>query len=259
MTKLIVGNWKMYPTLSDSMVMAATFKGSLEDIKGVEVVIAPPTSWIVSIAEEWHHKLPHLKLAAQNVWAEDQGAYTGEVSAYMLKNIIQYAIIGHSERRSYNKEDNELISKKAHACLKWGIKPIICVGERKKVLHEDGTLDENEWQKLSDQLTDALEGISKEKVADVTIAYEPVWAIGSGNPAKPDYAVAIIERLKEKVVEKFGREIGFNLRFLYGGSVSASNVVDYLRYPEIAGLLVGSASVKAKDFILICKHAAEVA
>ena len=113
--KLIVGNWKMYPTLSDSMVLASTLKKSLEEINGVEVVLAPPTAWLVSIAETWKHKPQHLSLAAQNIWPNDQGAYTGEVSAYLLKNIVQYAIVGHSERRQNALDDNQLVHQKIKA------------------------------------------------------------------------------------------------------------------------------------------------
>lgn len=259
MQKIIVGNWKMYPTLGDSIVLAGEFKQAFEAIKGVEVVLAPPTAWLVSVHESWKHKLPHVSLASQNVWAEDQGAFTGEVSAYLLKDLITYAIIGHSERRSNNGETNELISKKIQAALKWGITPIVCVGETKKVLLADGTTDAHEWQKLSEQLLEALDGLSNEKKKEVIIAYEPVWAIGSSNPAKPEYTLAIIEKLRGVVTEKYGRELAYSLQFLYGGSVNASNAADYLRYSEINGLLVGSASVKAKEFIDICKQAAAVA
>ena len=131
MTKLIVGNWKMYPTLSDSLVLAAGFKKSLEDIRGVEIVLAPPTAWLVPVIESWKHQLPHVHFAAQNIWPNDQGAYTGEVSAYMLKNIVQYAIVGHSERRALGETD-EVVSKKLKAVLAEGLVPILCVGEKER-------------------------------------------------------------------------------------------------------------------------------
>ncbi|MCR4278023.1 MAG: triose-phosphate isomerase, partial [Candidatus Berkelbacteria bacterium] len=180
LSKLIVGNWKMYPTLSDSLVLASTFKRSLEDIQGVEVVLAPPTPWLVPIAESWRHKPQHLFLAAQNIWPNDQGAYTGEVSAYLLRNIIQYAIIGHSERRSYASEDNDLVHQKVQACLQWGIKPILCVGESKKMVDSHGNFDNYQLGKVTEQLLEGIAAAKQDNFAKVTVAYEPIWAIGTG-------------------------------------------------------------------------------
>jgi triosephosphate isomerase len=258
MTKLIVGNWKMYPTLIDSLVLVGELKRGVEDIKNVDVVIAPPTSWIVSVREQMKHVLPNLHLAAQNVWPEDQGAYTGEVSAYFLKDLIKYAILGHSERRLYNQESNELIAKKIQASFRWGITPIVCVGEKGKILSEDGTLDEGEWQKVSGQIFSALEAASPQKRTKLIIAYEPVWAIGSQNPAKPEYALAVIERMRRTIAEKYDHELATSIKFLYGGSVNATNATEYLKYPEIDGFLIGSASVKAKDFLAICRQASAI-
>lgn len=258
MSKLIIGNWKMYPTLSDAVVLATSLKSGIDDLAGVEVIIAPPMPWLVPVAEHWRHRPKHLHLAAQNIWPEDQGAYTGETSAYLLKDIITYAIIGHSERRKYIAEDDDLIAKKIHACLKWRITPVICVGEAKRAIFADGKVDANQWKKLADQLMAALEGLNAEQLEKVVIAYEPVWAIGSGNPASPDYANKMIERLQDRVAEKYGRAAAMTLPFLYGGSVTAAQATDYLRYPAISGLLVGSASVKAKEFLEICRQAAHL-
>lgn len=258
MNKVVVGNWKMFPTLSDSLVLATALKKGLEDVSGVEIVLAPPLSWLVSVRESWKHKSPHLHFAAQNIWPEDQGAFTGETSVYLLKDIVEYAIVGHSERRKYGREDNDLIQEKIQACLKWRIIPVICVGEEKRIIHGDGTIDSYQWGKLAEQLMAALEGISRDKLGGIIIAYEPVWAIGTNNPATPAYALKLIDRLRARVAEKYGDLPSRELRFIYGGSVNGSNCADYLRHPEIAGLLPGSASVKAQEFIAICQQASHL-
>ncbi len=258
MKRLIIGNWKLYPTLSDSLVLATALKSALEDIKGIEIAIAPPTAWLVPISTSWKHKLPYLHLAAQNIWPEDQGAFTGEVSAYLLKDLVSYAIVGHSERRSMG-EESEQVSEKAQACLKWGITPVICVGEAKKIIHADGTVDSYQWSRLSEQLMESLRGITQAKLPEVVIAYEPVWSISAHNPssvAKPEYVEQIIAKLRLTLGEKYGREPASQVRFLYGGSVSAQTAGNYLREREVRGLLIGSASVKAKDFIETCRIAA---
>lgn len=258
MNKIIVGNWKMYPTLSDSLVLAASVKRSLEEIQGVDVVLAPPTPWLVPIIDSWKHRLGHIHFAAQNIWPEDQGAYTGEISAYMLKNLVSYAIVGHSERRRYQAEENDLIHEKVQACLKWGIKPILCVGESKKMLSSDGKLDAFHWGKVSDQLKEGLAGVKAEQLERVIVAYEPVWAIGTSNPASPEYALQIIGRLKAILTEKYGASAASLVRFIYGGSVATSNAAEFLKYPDIQGLLPGGLSVKSQDFIKVCQLAAKL-
>lgn len=258
-TKLVVGNWKMYPTLSDSLVLAASFKRSLEDIQGVEVVLAPPTAWLVPIAESWRHKPAHISLAAQNIWPNDQGAYTGEVSAYMLRSIVQYAIVGHSERRSYAGEDNDLIHQKMQACLQWGIKPILCVGESKKMIDAKGVFDNYQLGKVTEQLLEAMSAVKKDNFDKVTVAYEPVWAISSSKDATiatPEYTLQVIAKLKERLSEKFGEQPASLVRFIYGGSITSSTAADFFRHPEIEGALVGGASVKAQEFTKICQIAA---
>lgn len=260
--KLVVGNWKMYPTLSDSLVLATTLKGSLEEIKGVEVVLAPPTAWLVPIIEAWRHPLPHVHFAAQNVWANDQGAYTGEVSAYLLKNIVRYAIVGHSERRRFAGEDNDLINQKVQACLQWGIRPILCVGETKKMIDSQGNFDGYQLGKVTEQLLEGLAGVKKDNFSRVTVAYEPVWAISSvanAISATPEYTLQVITKLKEKLTAQFDVAAAETIRFIYGGSVSPGNAADFFRYTEIGGALVGGESVKARDFLKICRQAAKTA
>lgn len=258
MNKLIVGNWKMYPTLSDSVVLATSFKTALEDIKGVEVVLAPPSAWLISVKEAMKHPLTHVHLAAQNIWPDDQGAFTGEVSAYFLKDLVKYAIVGHSERRRNNKEGNEIISKKIEACLKWNVTPILCVGEKEKTIGEGSKINQEAWEETVEQFVSALHSIPKDKFGSIFVAYEPVWAIGYNKQADSDYVVSFISKLKEKAIEEFGAKASNDLRFIYGGSVSDTNCSDYLRRPEIEGFLIGTMSVRAKEFIDICRQAAAI-
>ncbi|MEX1052019.1 MAG: triose-phosphate isomerase [Patescibacteria group bacterium] len=256
MRKLVVGNWKMYPTLSDALVLATTLKSGLEEVGGVEVVLAPPVVWLPSILEHWKHRLPHVSFAVQNLYPEDQGAYTGEISAYFVKDMAKYAIIGHSERRSYLHEDSDLINRKVHSAIRWGLKPILCIGETKKVIGQDGTvLEPYHWAKLTEQLRDGVAGLKKDRLDELVVAYEPVWAIGSGNPATAEYAGEVINRLRQVLVEKYGAAAAKSVRFLYGGSVDPTNASEFLRVREIDGLLAGSVSVKARDFLTICRHA----
>lgn len=256
--KIIIGNWKMYPTLSDSLVLSASLKKNLELISGVDVVIAPPTAWLVSIIEHWQKPGAQTNFAAQNVWPEDQGAYTGEVSAYMVKDLVKYALVGHSERRSLAGEDNDLTHQKVQACLKWGIKPVLCVGESRKIINDDGKIDSHQWNKLVDQLIEGLSPAKAEDLGRITVAYEPVWAIGTKNPASDSYATQIITKLRLVLAEKYGEKYATQVKFLYGGSVDKNNAIEFLRHDEIDGILAGGVSVKANDFIEICRIAAKV-
>lgn len=259
MMKLIVGNWKMYPTLSDSLVLAASLKSGLEEIIGVETVIVPPAIWLPTIIEHWKHQLPNVSFGVQNIYPEDQGAYTGEISAYFVKDLVKYAIIGHSERRNYLREDNDLINRKVHTALRWRIKPILCIGEAKKVIAKDGTINEQyHWTKLSEQLREGMAGVKKDRLDDIVIAYEPIWAVGTNNPASADYAIEVIIKLREVIAQKYGVSAADTVRFLYGGSVDPSNAMEYLRHDQINGLLIGGGSVKARSFITICRHASAV-
>lgn len=255
----IVGNWKLYPTLSDSLVLAASLRRRLETLKGVEVVLAPPNAWLVPVVEAWRHPIEHVSFAAQNIWPEDQGAFTGELSAYMVKDLARYALVGHSERRIYAHEDDDLIREKIQACLRWQIKPILCVGETKRAIDSSGKTDSYQWQKITAQLMEALHGVKPDDLTRVLIAYEPLWAIssvGSRNPAKPDYVGEIINRLRERLTEKYGRDLAREVPILYGGSVAGDDAADYLREDNVDGLLVGGESVKSAEFLKICEIAA---
>ncbi len=219
-------------------------------------MLAPPTAWLPSILDNWKHKVDHLHLAAQNVWPEDQGAYTGEVSAYMLKDLARYAIVGHSERRRNQHEDDDLVREKVQACLRWRIQPILCVGETKRLLDSEGRIDSYQWQRISSQLMEALHGVKADDLTRIIFAYEPVWAIGNGNNATPEYAEKVIIKLRDRLAEKYGRTHANEVRWLYGGSVDPSNTHQLLSRDTIDGLLVGTCSVKAKEFLAICEIAA---
>jgi len=255
--KLIVANWKMYPTLSDSLVLVPSLRSSLAQIRGVEIVIAPPIVWLVSVVESWQGGLPHVSFAAQNVWPEDQGAYTGETSAYLLKNIVKYALVGHSERRHLQEESNDLVNDKLMSCLRWQVKPILCVGEERKIFSAEGESDDKQMALLAQQISDGLYGVKEEDVDRIVVAYEPVWAIGTSNPATGEYAARVIGVIREQIHKKYSRAAAEKIKILYGGSVSPANARQFLGQEGIDGLLVGSVSVKARDFVAICQAAAE--
>lgn len=257
MRSLIVANWKMYPTLPDSIVLAGEVKKAIEHLQGTEIVIAPPPCWLVPVVEHWGHQLPHVHFAAQNVWPEDQGAFTGETSVYMLKNLIHYAIVGHSERRRLLGESDELINEKVLACLKWHIRPIVCVGEEKKV-SDLATSQNRVWGKLIEQLLAGVAGVVHERIDQVVIAYEPLWAIGGVESAQPEYAGKVIALLRSHLAKKYGPLVAERIQILYGGSVTAQNAADMLRQKGINGLLCGSNSLKAKDFAKICELAGKI-
>ncbi len=170
--------------------------------------------------------------------------------------MAKYAIIGHSERRTHLREDNDLINRKVHSALRWRLSPILCVGEAKKVLDAKGNISEPyHWTKLTEQLREGIAGVKKDRLDEVVIAYEPVWAIGTANAASGEYANEVISKLRSIITEKYGASAANGVRFLYGGSVEPSNALEFLRQEEIGGLLVGGASVKAKSFLAICRHA----
>lgn len=243
----VVGNWKMHKTPSEARDFALDLVKALGGITDVEVAVAPS---FVALFPVWEVlKGSTIKLCAQDVFWEKEGAYTGEVSPLMLKDVgCEYVIIGHSERRRYFKETDEDVNKKLKAVISEGLKPILCIGE---------TLEEREkgetFTVLKRQLTIGLNGIALEDISKVTIAYEPVWAIGTGRNATPDqikeahcYIQSVL--LKEKGVEKDNA-----VRILYGGSVTPDNIDELIRTPGVDGVLVGGASLKVSSFVSIVK------
>jgi triosephosphate isomerase len=259
--KLIAANWKMNTTLSEATILANGIKEGIRHLTNVDVVICPPFPWLVPVAEGLHkHGLKHFTVGAQNLYWQESGAYTGEVSANMLKDIVDYVIIGHSERRKYFHEQDDEISLKIKRALTSGIKPILCVGELKKpsavVLQHPADVTAVQVKNILRSLEEDIAGLSPADAKQLIVAYEPVWAIGSGVAATGTYANHIISLIRTTLTKHFGA-VGKEIPILYGGSANAENTKEFLTQPEIDGLLVGGASLKIDAFVSMCKQAAE--
>ncbi len=246
--KVIAGNWKMNNDLSESQNLISKLTSTLTGEKiNCDVIICPP---FTSLSEA--HSLikgTSIKLGAQNMNENDSGAYTGEVSAQMLKSVgCEFVIIGHSERRAIYKESDELINKKIKKALEAGLKPIFCVGE---------TLDEREKDMAKDvikkQIIKGLEHVSKDELSKIIIAYEPVWAIGTGKTATPDQAEEVHEFIRDLIEIEYGADSAKKLIIQYGGSVKADNAKELMSQKDIDGALVGGACLKADSFMGIIK------
>ncbi len=246
---LIAGNWKMNTTVAEAERLVLEMLERLDRIEAVEKVLCPPFVSLVGIGMMLENS--SIKLGAQNMYSESKGAYTGEVSPLMLKELCEFVILGHSERRWYFGETDEIVNRKVKAALSSKLKPILCVGER---------LEENEAGKTQEvidrQVRGALNGI--EPVCDLVIAYEPVWAIGTGKAASGEQAAATIQSIRDVVSELWGKSVAQDLRILYGGSVTSANVAEFVALAEIDGALVGGASLKADEFLGIVKKASEI-
>lgn len=246
-TPIIAGNWKMNNTISESIDLVEKIKGK-ELNSEVEVVVAVPFTSLYEVKK--HLEGTNIKLAAQNMHWEDKGAFTGEVSPLMLKEIgIDYCIIGHSERRQYFNESDETVNKKIKAALEHNIKPIVCVGE---------TLEERESniqeEVVKNQIMKAFEGIDKAHIKDIVIAYEPIWAIGTGKTASSEEANEMCGFIRKVILDMYDEEAKNIIRIQYGGSVKASNIKELMDKEEIDGALVGGASLIAEDFVNIANY-----
>jgi triosephosphate isomerase len=245
----IAGNWKMNTTASEAERLVLEMLERLDEIEGVEKVLCPPFVSLVGISMMFQNS--SIKLGAQNMYFEAKGAYTGEISPVMLKELCEFVILGHSERRWYFGETDEIVNRKVKAALANRLKPILCVGER---------LEENEAGRtkevVSRQVSAALSGV--EPVGDLVIAYEPVWAIGTGRAASSDQAAATIQSVREVLGKVWSKSLAQDLRILYGGSVTSANIAEFVSRPEIDGALVGGASLKAEEFVGIVEKTAEI-
>ncbi len=251
-TPIIAGNWKMNETVAETLELVRDIRKLLgETPPGVEVVLCPPFTslWVAKNA------LGHSKfsLGAQNLYHEPKGAFTGEISPLMLAELVTYAIIGHSERRQYFGETDDSVNRKVKSALAHGLKPITCVGEN---------LAENEAGKTLEvvgrQVRGGLAGLTPEQMQNVVIAYEPVWAIGTGKAATGTGANAVVaQAIRGPLAEMFGREVAQATRVQYGGSVTPANIVEFMAQPDLDGALVGGASLKAADFVEIVEQTAE--
>jgi triosephosphate isomerase len=239
---IIAGNWKMNKTTVEARELVSKLIPLIAGVKERDIVLAPPFTALQSVAVVI--KGTGIALSAQNLHWEDKGAFTGEISAEMLLDLgCKYVIIGHSERRQFFSESDETVNKKLRQALNKGLLPIVCVGE---------TLKEREAGKANDvierQVTGALKSVTAAEMQKVTIAYEPVWAIGTGKTATPDQANEIHSFIRKKGEIAYGKEIASALRIQYGGSVTPENVSTLMAMPDIDGALVGGASLKPESF-----------
>lgn len=244
---IIAGNWKMNNTISESLTLIEEIKKHKLDDR-VEALVCVPFTSLNEVKEALEGT--EIKLGAQNIHWEENGAYTGEISPLMLKEIgIDYCIIGHSERRQYFHETDQTVNKKIKAALKHDIKPIVCVGE---------TLEEREVGKekeiVKEQVLKAFEGIDKEKIKDIVIAYEPIWAIGTGKTASSDDANQMCGFIRGIIKTEYGEESAENIRIQYGGSVKPETIGELMTKEHIDGALVGGASLNSLDFVKLVNH-----
>lgn len=248
----VAGNWKMHKTVGETQDLVQDLSPGLSNINSVDSLICPPFTALAKAAELLDGT--DIFLGAQNLYWEEQGAFTGEISPRMIAELADYVIIGHSERRALFQDTDQAVNKKLIAALGESLKPILCVGE---------TLEENEAGRTGDvvrgQLVAALEGLQEEQLKDMIIAYEPVWAIGTGKAATPEGANRVIEtHIREKLAGLVTPEFAQKSRILYGGSVKPENARDFFKQPDIDGALVGGASLNAADFIAITQAAAKI-
>ncbi len=245
----IVGNWKMNKTTLEARELALAIKSSTGEDTDLTVVLCPPFTALDSVARVLENS--NLELGAQNMHPTQEGAFTGEISAEMLRNLFcNYVILGHSERRTLFNESNDYINEKVHAALANNLKPIVCVGESLSEREEGKTLPI-----VKEQIKEALKGISIDRGYSLIIAYEPVWAIGSGKIATPKMAQEVHGELRKILITQLGVTIACKIRILYGGSMNPGNASDLLEQKDIDGGLIGGASLEAKSFIQLIEIA----
>ncbi len=247
---LVAGNWKMNKTVAEARDLVSVMRAKLDEIADVGKVLCPPFIAIPALAELLRNT--GIGLGAQNLHWEEKGAFTGEVSPSMVKEFCEYVIIGHSERRTYFGETDESVNKKLQAAMNAGLVPIVCVGETLEQ-YEAGTTSEV----VRRQIRIGLAGIASTSAARIVVAYEPVWAIGTGKASSAENANFVHQQvIRPAVSELFGAQTADAIRILYGGSVTAANASEFFAYADIDGALVGGASLKPDEFVAITKAAA---
>jgi len=245
----IAGNWKMHKTIPEAVEMVKALKEASPQLTDAELVVIPPYTILSEVKKVIEGST--VQLGAQNLFWEEKGAFTGEISPPMLKDAgCQYATIGHSERRQYFGETNETVNKKVKAALAHELTPIMCIGESLEEREKGKTME-----KVETQINSGLDGLGKEEMRLIVIAYEPIWAIGTGVTATPSQAEEVHSFIREKLAEKYGNEIASYAIILYGGSVKPDNTYSLLKKNNINGALVGGASLEADSFIQITKEA----
>ena len=242
---IIAGNWKMYKTVADTVKYVKEFRGLVKDLAGVEIVIAPPFTALHAAAEAARNS--NVAVAAQDLYWEREGAFTGEISAQMIREAgAEFVIIGHSERRTLFGETDTAVNQKTVAAFAAGLTPIVCIGE---------TLDQRDRNEtltvLDRQITKGLEGLTGEQLAQLVIAYEPVWAIGTGRTASPAQAGEAHTHIRGRLRQWFGAEAAETCHVIYGGSVKPENAKDLVGQADVDGALVGGASLDIRAFLEI--------
>lgn len=248
---IIAGNWKMHKTAAESVAFVKELAPKLSAITSVERVVSPTFLALTGVSEAL--KDTGIKVSAQNVHWEEKGAFTSQISPNMLQGLVEYVIIGHSECRAYLGDTDEIVNKKVKSALAHGLKAIVAVGE---------SLDQNEAGEtesfVSNQVRGALADITAEQMANVVIAYEPIWAIGTGKSASAEIAQNISSKvIRATLTELYGEDIAQTIRIQYGGSVKPNNMADYMSQPDVDGALVGGASLNVDDFTTLVEIAAK--
>ena len=256
MKTYVIVNWKMNLTVGDSSIYLQRLLKKIKPSRGLEIIIAPSAISLASLSLQLERNKSKIKLAAQNFYQKDFGAYTGEISIAQLRGVVSYALVGHSERRFIFGETNKDISQKVAAAIRSGITPVLCIGETENQRNFGETKDV-----LRDELLGGLSEIDTEDVKKCLIAYEPVWAISSteqARPATPDEIAASIQLIEEQLVDIYGQETAEQIPLLYGGSVNPNNAGAYLTIPGINGVLVGESSLISDNFNEIIETAKRV-
>jgi triosephosphate isomerase len=247
--KIVAGNWKMNNTLHEAQILFSQLLEFQEEFPpNVNVIVCPPSIYLSGFSKKVMY-VNNIDVAAQNCYFEQNGAYTGEISAEMIKSVgAEYCLIGHSERRALFGEDNSVLAQKVRAALEYDVKPIFCCGEsleqREKEAH---------FQAIKTQLEDSIFGLTKEEFEKIIVAYEPVWAIGTGLTATSAQAQEMHQYIREIISEKFGQEVADETTILYGGSCKPGNAAELFACEDVDGGLIGGASLKANSFLDIIK------
>ena len=248
-TPIIAGNWKMHKTIAEAVQLARGIREGVAGLEGVDVVLCPPFTALAAVEDVISNS--KVGLGAQNMYFEEQGAFTGEISPLMLEGLCDYVILGHSERRQFFGETDEGVNQKIKAALAHKLLPIVCVGEN---LGQNEAGETVEF--VGGQVKAAFAGLSAEEAVKVVVAYEPIWAIGTGKTAQPADANHIIaQSVRTPLAELYGDPVAQQIRVQYGGSVKPDNIESFMAQPEIDGALVGGACLKVDSFVAIVKGA----
>ena len=246
---IIAGNWKLNKTPREAIALVEELKREVVDINGVDIVVCPPFTALDIVSESILET--NIALGAQNLYWQDSGAFTGEVSAPMLKDLgVQFVIIGHSERRQFFGETNETVNQRIHAALTHHLTPIVCIGENLAEREANKTFDV-----IKHQCEGSLANLTTDEIRQIVLAYEPLWAIGTGKTATPEQAQEVHAFIRQLLGKLFNTDVAQSVRIQYGGSVTPQNIAALMAQPDIDGALVGGASLKASSFAAIIKSA----